>query len=121
MKRPRITLGRLMLFVAIVGTLTWGGVSAYRGWKLASMYRSLAQYHAQHEKTSIIAVRERTSTAGPEQLAALTRGWRAYHSSMRRKYERAASFPWLRLPDDPPSPVELSNAATGREVDLHYP
>lgn len=121
MKRLRFTIGRLMSLVAIIGVLIWVGVSAYRGWVLAPMYRSRARYHVQHEKVTIIAVREPTHTAGPQELDALTRKWQAYHSSMRQKYERAASFPWLPLPPDPPCPVEMSNAATGRGVDLHYP
>jgi hypothetical protein len=121
MKSPRITIGRLMLLVAVIGTMAWGGVSVYRGWILAPMYRSLARFHAQLESTSVIAVRQGSYAAGPAELADLTRSWQAYQSSMNQKYERAAAYPWLWLPDDPPNPVELSNAATGREVDLHYP
>ncbi len=121
MKSPRITIGRLMLLVAVIGILAWGGVSAYRAWILAPMYRGRARFHALHEKSSIIAVRQGSYAAGPTELADLTRDWQAYHSSMKQKYERAAAYPWLWLPDDPLSPVELSNAATGRQVDLHYP
>jgi len=120
-RRPQITIGRLMILVAVVGVMAWGGVWAYRRWMLAPAFRHRARYHAQHEKTTIIGVREPSHTADATELAALTRTWQAYHSTMRQKYERAAACPWLPLPDDPPSPVGLSDAATGRSVDLHYP
>ena len=27
-----------------------------------------------------------------------------YHAALRRKYERAARYPWLPVPPDPPEP-----------------
>lgn len=121
MKWPQISLGRMMIFIAIVGILTWGAVTAFRGWVLLPYYQNRVREHTLQEKASIIAVREPNHVADTAELAALTQTWQAYHSAMRQKYESAVAFPWLGVAADPPRPVELSNRATGREVDLHFP
>jgi hypothetical protein len=47
----------------------------------------------------------------PEEVAELVEQMRAiwqrradYHTAMRRKYERAAMYPWLAVESDPPEP-----------------
>ena len=67
MKRPRITIKDLMITVAIMDIMTWGGISLHRRWLLVPQF----QFHAQHEKAVIIAVRERSHTAGLEESAAI--------------------------------------------------
>src|SRR5829696_982457 len=44
---------------------------------------------------------ERDPSVGPRKLAAARR-LEAYYGRLRAKYERAARYPWLPVPPDPP-------------------
>lgn len=87
MRRPQITIGRLILIVAVAAILTWGGAWGLRRWWLVPSFRAVAQYHAQHERTTIIAVREPTHTADSTELATLTKDWQAYHAAGRLRHD----------------------------------
>jgi hypothetical protein len=116
----RFTVRQLMIAVAIVAVLALAFMVAMRMSSRAAAYRYMVRYHRQHERTSVIAVRDQQSgqeIAGPEELDRLTRTKTAYHAAMRRKYEQAVVRPWITIADDPPDPV-LNKP--GRTVDIHY-
>jgi hypothetical protein len=121
MERPRVrfTVRQMMIVVAVVAVLMSSYTIAMRMRHL-SAYRYMVRYHRQHERTSVIAVRDSLTgqeIAGVEELDRLTRTKSAYHAAMRRKYERAVAQPWITIPVDPPDPV-LNQP--GRSVDIHY-
>jgi hypothetical protein len=118
--RVRFTVRRMMVAVAVVGILTWCGIGLYRRWSRIPEYRARARNHADALRAHVIAVRERSHTASPAELVELNRQRNAYHTALKREYERAASFPWKWMPPDPPDPVSSSDFTTGRRVDLNY-
>ena len=77
----------------------------------------MVRYHAQHERAVVIAVRQGSITAGPDELARLNREWSDFHAAMKRKYEYALAHPGVAIPLDPPHPI-LNKP--GRSVDIHY-
>lgn len=72
-----------------------------------SVWSSLA--HVYRREAELAAVAERFSSHSTGQLAAI--GW--YSKDLARKYERAARYPWLPVPTDPPLP-EWTKANGGR-------
>lgn len=120
MRKPRITMRRLMIAVAACGLLIWVGDRLYVYWVRLPLYRDRVRFHALHETARITRLQDATHTAGPEELVQLNRAWAAYHATMRQKYERAVASPWITVPPDPPTPNFLSDSKTGRSVDLHY-
>jgi hypothetical protein len=118
--RLRFTIRRMMVVVAILaviigGTQLWLRMRAAREREKA--YRYMARYHAMHERAVVIAVRQGSATAGPDELARLNQEWSDYHATMKLKYERALANPGVAIPLDPPHPV-LNKP--GRSVDIHY-
>src|SRR5690242_13039382 len=94
MRLPRLqfTIRRMMIVVAILaaiigGTRLWLRMRAAREREKA--YRYMARYHAMHERAVVIAVRQGSTTAGPEELARLNQEWSNYHATMKNKYEYA--------------------------------
>lgn len=76
--------------------------------------RRRAQQEALHERSFGVAVTQDGMPVAREELLRLNQQWFAYHGMLRRKYEYAASHPWLPVPEDPPDPV--ANGTPGREV-----
>jgi hypothetical protein len=92
---------RMMVAVAVVALLLDFGRMRERYEGLRDSYEARGVMHAAHE------VLERDGGADvfmgfglvkPNAMRA------AYHARMRRKYERAARYPWLPVEPDPPEP-----------------
>ena len=118
--RLRFTIRRMMVAVAILaaiiaGTQLWFRMRAAR--EREKSYRYMARYHAIHERAVVIAVRQGSATAGPDELARLNQEWSNYHANMKRKYDYAIANPGVAIPLDPAHPV-LNKP--GRSVDIHY-
>jgi hypothetical protein len=104
--RPRFTLRRLMVAVAVAACLL-GLEATRRRWDDASTgYRLLAEAYLQKardasEKATRIAIALRSDEA-PEiaREQRLADRWGA----LMRKYSRAADRPWLPVEPDPPGP-----------------
>jgi hypothetical protein len=106
MKLPWMTTRRLMVAVAIVALL----LASQRIYDRRARMSAIASNHAKREKIELMALAEYRSfmdQLDPERaqstLKYLTSSSK-YHADMRRKYERAARYPWLPLSPDPPSP-----------------
>jgi hypothetical protein len=89
MKMPRLTVRRLMIAVAILGSM-------FAGWSLmarrAATYREISAYHAE-------AWGRIDTTGTPEADARVD-----WHRAMAEKYRDAARYPWLPVATDPPEP-----------------
>lgn len=91
-----IRLRTLCVLVASVGALAW----AARMLHLSSSYRERAAWHAEQERWWS---RDGDAKADPD--AGETHDNMAiasHHSGLRRKYERAASRPWMPVGGDSP-------------------
>jgi hypothetical protein len=115
MRFPRVTTQRWMTAVAVVALLMAIGGEVVRESRLASRYRRLADAYRFAEdlnsgKRTALGVGGRWIRAdhgSPE--------WAAYYGEMRRKYERAARFPFLPVAADPPEPKGLPGATIAPE------
>jgi hypothetical protein len=110
----------MMTVVAIVAIIIgvvqlWLRARALRAREEA--FRYMVRFHAQHERAVVIAVRQGSTTAGPDELARLNQNYSDYHAAMKRKYEYGLAHPGVAIPLDPPHPV-LNKP--GRSVDVHY-
>jgi hypothetical protein len=83
--RPRMTVQFLMIVVALAAGATYAGLIAWR----TVTYRMRAEYHAQYLNTGRSLLYDSTAL-------------RQWHERMQRKYEFAASHPWLAAETDPP-------------------
>jgi hypothetical protein len=109
MKRPRFTVRRLMVAVAIVGV--GAGFSAMR--QRAAARQGRAAGHAAHAAELRAAVANwrggnvRLINITREQAEAIAKRSErsaAHHEAMRRKWEEADRSPWLPVEPDPPEP-----------------
>jgi hypothetical protein len=112
--RVRFTVRRMILAVAVLAALIWGGTL----WQRAVLYQWKTRFHSQMERSSVIAVIEGPNNANREELTEMSRAWANHHAALRRKYELAAARPWVYVPPDPPQPFQLSGP--GRRVDLNF-
>ncbi len=113
MKIPRVsfTVRRMMVAVAVVALL----IGIARLWRTRQLYLEKAADHAGFRALVLrspltIAYWESrwsdqhegkpAGPGGPPFVPARA----AYHEAMRLKYERAARYPWLSVPSDPPAP-----------------
>ena len=106
--RLRFTIKRMMTVVAMVAVIIGGTQSWLRMRKARArekVYRYMAGYHAMHERAVVIAARQGSATAGPEELVRLSREWSDFHAAMKRKYEHALAHPGVAIPYDPPYPI----------------
>jgi hypothetical protein len=85
--RPRMTVQFLMIVVALSAGATYVGLMA---WRIVT-YSMRAEYHAQYLNTGRSFVYDSTALL-------------QWHERMQRKYEFAASHPWLAAEADPPRP-----------------
>ena len=83
MRLPRLTTRRLMVLVAVAAILAAGAVE---GERRRARFHELAVYYSWR------LLRSSTARHG------------AYFAMMRQKYLRAARYPWLPVPPDPPPP-----------------
>jgi hypothetical protein len=110
MLRPRFTVRRLMVAVAIVGLIAGVGRAISQR---SARFRMLSEKHrAKHWDEPIVRDVEGTGPdSGEENPALVELGRRdaaqqAFHRRMAEKYERAARYPWLLVPLDPPEPKD---------------
>lgn len=95
MRLPRVqfTLRRLIVAVALVGTIL--GVLAGR----RSQFRGLAAYHSAKGRAMINGGLPRDDSAAWKLERDL------WHGVLAEKYKRAARYPWLPVAPDPPEPA----------------
>lgn len=128
---PRITIRRMMIFVALTAVIFTGSMAAMRGGPLSGTYgqkaaehaaklpglNSVADLHANaaracRERAESLRSSGRTEDAASsieqatywDQSVAALRERVSYHDRMRRKWEHAVRYPWLRVEPDPPEP-----------------
>jgi hypothetical protein len=116
LRRPRFTIRRLMVVVAVVATMLTAEKMRRAWWE-----RSLkaAEYAAEAKSWSedaskvermMVKPRSRSDPASRQRLADLdgvARNYRDHERSYRElasKYTRAAARPWLPIEHDPPDP-----------------
>jgi hypothetical protein len=87
LRRPRMTVRLLLVLVALTALATELGLILWRAWS----YSKRAADHARHLRSGRYFIYDSTEL-------------REWHDQMRRKYERAASRPWLPVEPDPPPP-----------------
>ncbi len=107
--RSRLTVGRLMIIVAVAGLgLSGGGVFLAR-----REYRRLAESHDHAAKVVWLEALhlEERAFFGPAEVGARLKDQAlrleaiaAHHASLSSKYEGAAGSPWLPVEPDPPPP-----------------
>jgi hypothetical protein len=100
--RPRFTVRRLMVAVAVVGMVLGSGVEVVRRWLL---FRERAAQHAQLVMRGMCN-NPMTGTTVPDFTPAEIEALRQseYHRRLYLKYRDAASYPWLPVAPDPPEP-----------------
>jgi hypothetical protein len=85
--RPRFTVRRLMVAVAIIAVATYTGLVV---WRIVT-YSVRADAHARHLNSGHSFKYDSTDLI-------------RWHERMRFKYENAARNPWLPVGPDPPEP-----------------
>jgi hypothetical protein len=85
--RPRFTVRRLMVAVAITAVATYMGMVAWR----IETYAMRADAHARHLNSGHSFIYDSTDLI-------------QWHERMRLKYENAARNPWFPVAPDPPEP-----------------
>jgi hypothetical protein len=85
--RPRYTVRRLMVAVAIIAVATYAGIVVWR----IETYAMRADAHARHLNSGHSFEYDSTDLI-------------QWHERMRLKYENAARNPWLPIAPDPPEP-----------------
>jgi hypothetical protein len=99
MKRPRVTVRRMMILVAIVA-LVIGGEKMRRRW--LGLREMAAEHKFRAEACETVA-----SEQGPRwRRYAHYRTVAAYSRRMQIKYEHAMRRPWLSVEPDPPKPKD---------------
>jgi hypothetical protein len=114
MRLPRMTMWRWIIVVVVVGLMIGGWVCWLK--QRRDYFLSLAQSHQNEVASSTArgkALQSRfVGTPGmtSEEMIHLQRDYNLmldradHHASLARKYERAASRPWLSIEPDPPEP-----------------
>lgn len=100
-----------MIGVAAAGVILGLGAEGTRLWRSCREYRRLAWVHEWNElvfRSSAAQGREfRSGTIGPvlspTRIAAMLRS-ADHEARLKRKYRRAALYPWLPVAPDPPAP-----------------
>jgi hypothetical protein len=113
MRMPRATIRRMMAAVAVVAVLmgAWVGLARLR--RISAAYHALAEEHAGVEET----LRRMIATEGADSPVDISPGpglpsirftaqaAAAHEAELRRKYERAARYPWMPVGPDSPMPI----------------
>lgn len=129
---PRFRIRTLMIAVAVVGLVAWGGIEVRRLGRLSSDYRrrassaalvrsALLKIHTAAEKLAPVVQEtlESTKRYDPDEVPAIEQRLAGiisdrdksaveidYWSNLQTKYEHAARYPWLPLEPDPPAPKD---------------
>src|SRR5436309_1037307 len=110
MRLARFRLRTMMVAVAVVSIAWVGAIRVLDLLELRDMYRRFEHEFGREGmlETAIASVRRLVSDSRrPHMLRAyvpLRSGRAAYYAALRRKYERAARYPWLPVAPDPPPP-----------------
>ncbi len=114
MRLPHMTTRRWIIVVAVIGLMIGGAVQLER--RRSDYFLSLAQSHQKEvasSKTRGEALKSRFGGTPGMTLEEIMRLHRDYdlmmdradhHTSLARKYEQAARYPWLPVGPDPPEP-----------------
>ena len=132
--RPKLTLRATSVLVAVAALLVWGGVTASRLYRAAAHHRARATTHDMYFKhyrenqeglhaevlrlaTDIDRVTENAVNVDPGELKQFLKRFHRqaifearmadYELELKRKYEYAASHPWIKVAPDPKSPPRL--------------
>jgi hypothetical protein len=104
MPRFRFTVRRMMVAMAVVAVLCGGEVLRRR----RAFYLERADLYAKHEDGYLRSVADLTKLAKEvpalREAASNIRQLAERAAARRRCYERAARYPWLAIPPDPPEP-----------------
>ena len=110
MPRARFTIRRMMVAVAIVALLLGGDVLRRK----RSGYLARADAEAARELESRAKVKVYEGAIETSAAPSVAEGYRHrvemyrdeanHHGRLRRKYARAARYPWLPVEPDPPEP-----------------
>ncbi len=105
MRPPRFRLRTMMILVAVLAL----SLSAAVLWLRREQYRRLAEVYSLTEKVLRVDSHMARGTAAFPLLDlsdSMDRNARQadYYARLRRKYERAATRPWLPVAPDPPPP-----------------
>jgi hypothetical protein len=98
--RPRFTVRRLMIAVAVVGLALATAIMMRR----SDEFRALAEEQADNEAASLEYADDARGEHGDQQRVARGEQMAVYHRALKIKYERAARYPWLPVAPDPPEP-----------------
>jgi hypothetical protein len=110
--RVRFTVRRMMVAVAVVALLIYGGMVRRHRLSLAALCevadRGVRHTGASYRLEDGIETLRTVKTGGgraltPAEVASRSRR-AAYWVALGRKYERAALIPWLPISSDPPEP-----------------
>jgi hypothetical protein len=121
MNRPRMTTRRLIVVVAIVGSVLGAEAcrrrlasASARQHAKATMCRAIAETHKLSAELAM--ANRKLSEAFPEmanptadmddKMIARCRRLSAYYRDLEAKYDRAARYPWLPVAPDPPEPED---------------
>jgi hypothetical protein len=131
--RPKLTLRATCGLIAIVALLIWGGIAASRIYRAAAYYRAQVAKHdmyfkhsrenqTAHEAEALRFQKEMDRVTKDhirvpvnqleywlkycQRLARFEGQLADYHLQLKRKYEYAASRPWIEVAPDPNSPPE---------------
>jgi 1-acyl-sn-glycerol-3-phosphate acyltransferase len=98
MRLPRMTTRRWMIAV-VIGAVLFGAMEISQRRK---RFRFLSNSYHMAAEMSLIEVGPPAPAGSPE--AEARRRLVTYYEQLGRKYERAASRPWLPVAPDPPAP-----------------
>jgi hypothetical protein len=100
MPRVRFTVRRLMIALVLVALVLWAEAMRRR----TASFRQGAAVNAWAADTFEARLRNADAFYPREEDLRWALRRLDYHTQLRRKYERAASRPWLFVAPDPPAP-----------------
>ena len=107
----------MMLMVAIAGVILGMGAYIRRLMTICTVYRSKAAYFGEHEREYRLVLKSLGDFPDPWMTEQIGR-W----ARLRKKYETAATRPWVPLADDPPKRhIKLDNATFKHVPTTHRP
>src|SRR5690348_11927448 len=107
--RVRFTIRRMMVAVAALAVVISGCLEAIRLKRRRDLFLTAASLHAQSELYTLnlersyrVMAEQRKNQASVclDQAAKLAKT-AGYHATLKRKYQRAASHPWVAIVPDP--------------------
>lgn len=100
MPRPRFTVRRLMLAVAVAAVV----LTTVQWWRRRASYAERAEYHRRWSESKHSFTPDGMSEEQMRRAFAEMAAENRFHRDLARKYEHAARYPWLPVAPDPPLP-----------------